>query len=687
MDGLERILGLVRRIWPAEEQLSPAQRYALAVDIATGAVALPFAAAGLAWLVSVSVTALAAANLPAVLLLAALVPLFSQLHYFVITEIGRGRFTDMSSSLEDSVLWAGVWIAGPLMMWIGLFLTVLSLGRELVASRSVLRAANRFRNILINTINLTLCAALGLAVYRLLGGTLPLPGLDLRSILAAAVALGVQFTASILVWLLFLSTMRRVQLRLLPEEKDFQGSWQRFILLALGLPGLSLPFSILAAGVYAAEGFVALLFVMGGLLLSALVLNRFSQAAEHSRRQHQQISRLQQLGRDLLASSPEQTDLAGLLAEHVPSMFSHANIEIRLFPDEILLRHPAEFAGPPPAALDWLGNHTEGTEFHPGKNPGWPKPNEAGCVLVPILDLEGKTAVGGIYLGRSSWAPAGISHSDDTLSVLQSLSSEITAVRRRYETYQQTLTYQKTMREMEIAGQIQQSLLPEEIPAPAGWQISAELRSVGQASGDFYDLFTLPSGRLALVIADVSDKGMGAALYMILSRTLLRTYALETECPADILKGVNQRLLQDSRSEQYVTVFAAVLDPMSGDLLYANAGHNPPLVFAPGHPGPLASLVRTGIPLGIYADQAWGEEHLTLQKGQVLVCYTDGVPDAQNAAGEFLGMECLEQAVGANRNATAEKIKAAILEAVQQHTHPAPQFDDITLMVLKRTRS
>ena len=245
--------------------------------------------------------------------------------------------------------------------------------------------------------------------------------------------------------------------------------------------------------------------------------------------------------------------------------------------------------------------------------------------------------------------------------------------------------------ELLLAGQVQASFLPSTPPAVPGWQVAFTLQPARTTSGDFYDVHILPTGRLAILIADVVDKGVGAALTMVLSWSLLRTGALEhPAAPAQVLGAVNRRLLGDTHTGDFVTVFYGILDPVTGSLVYSNAGHDPPYLL----PGPdgrgRQELGGTGLPLGILEDAAWGECQVQLAPGDLLVLYTDGVADAQDAAGSFYGRERLQAKVqslaqaGAGRPTAAHDLRDAILADVQGFVGGAPQVDDITLVVVAR---
>jgi sigma-B regulation protein RsbU (phosphoserine phosphatase) len=196
----------------------------------------------------------------------------------------------------------------------------------------------------------------------------------------------------------------------------------------------------------------------------------------------------------------------------------------------------------------------------------------------------------------------------------------------------------------------------------------------------------LPNGRLGILVADVADKGMGAALYMALSRTLIRTYAVEHHARPDFaLRVANNRILADTQQvDLFVTVFYGVLDPLTGRLTYCNAGHNPPLLFSAQDGRPVKRLTRTGIPLGIFRGQTWGQGTVQLGVGDLLVLYTDGIVEAQDRHETFFGEERLLAIAQAHQAASAPEVQAALMREVHAFVGDAPQFDDIALMVLVR---
>jgi len=239
--------------------------------------------------------------------------------------------------------------------------------------------------------------------------------------------------------------------------------------------------------------------------------------------------------------------------------------------------------------------------------------------------------------------------------------------------------------ELVSAGQIQANILPDEAPSIPGWDLSARLESARETSGDFFDFIRLPNGQWGLVIADVTDKGMGAALFMALSSTLIRTYAIQyPTLPAFALGAVNRRILSDTRGSMFVTAFYAVLDPNTGRIRYVNAGHNPPYLVSGNRGKPVDRLRGTGMALGVDEEAIWQQKVIRMVPGDVLLMYTDGVTEAQNPQGEYFGEQRMLDIVRARMGCPAREIQDAVLTAVREFTGGVGSSDDITLMVVAR---
>jgi sigma-B regulation protein RsbU (phosphoserine phosphatase) len=244
---------------------------------------------------------------------------------------------------------------------------------------------------------------------------------------------------------------------------------------------------------------------------------------------------------------------------------------------------------------------------------------------------------------------------------------------------------EKMERELALAGEVQASFLPRELLTIPGWQVAVTLKPSRETSGDFYDFNLLPNGRLGMLVADVVDKGAGAALFMALSWTLIRTYAAEYPTqPELVLSTVNHRILADTHADQFVTAFYGILDPATGVLVYCNAGHCPPYLISAQANNEVRALHRTGMALGVAQDVTWAQEDVQLVPGDVLVLYTDGVTEARNAQGAFFGEDRLLESVRADLGRSAQDIQDAIMADVRTFVDDAPQFDDIALAVVVR---
>jgi serine phosphatase RsbU (regulator of sigma subunit) len=234
--------------------------------------------------------------------------------------------------------------------------------------------------------------------------------------------------------------------------------------------------------------------------------------------------------------------------------------------------------------------------------------------------------------------------------------------------------------ELKVAQGIQTSFLPEVCPRLPRFDIAAYWQSAREVGGDFYDFIPLPDERMGLVIADVSDKGVPAALFMALCRALIRASAVGSHTPGEALRRANQLILADASSGMFVTLLYAILDPASRKLTYVNAGHNPPIL---SRQDGVLLLKAKGIALGIIEDIELERQEVELAEGDVVVFYTDGVTDAINEAEEEFGQARLANLVIENRDLTAQGLIDRINEEVTAFIGGEPQFDDFTLLVLK----
>lgn len=240
---------------------------------------------------------------------------------------------------------------------------------------------------------------------------------------------------------------------------------------------------------------------------------------------------------------------------------------------------------------------------------------------------------------------------------------------------------QRLEREFQLARDIQQTFLPDKVPNIPGWQIDVRWQTARQVGGDFYDYFLLPDGHLGFVIADVSDKGLAASLYMSVTRTLIRAAAPENGSPARTLERVNDLLLANSQDGLFVTTFYGVLDLDEGTLTYSIAGHNPPMISRYDEQT-VEILGKGGIALGALPDIHLDEQKTTLYAGDCLVMYTDGVTEAFNANEEMFGEERLEK----NLEMTVGKGASELIEALEKDLDTfrgsTPLSDDTTILAI-----
>jgi serine phosphatase RsbU (regulator of sigma subunit)/putative methionine-R-sulfoxide reductase with GAF domain len=240
-------------------------------------------------------------------------------------------------------------------------------------------------------------------------------------------------------------------------------------------------------------------------------------------------------------------------------------------------------------------------------------------------------------------------------------------------------------REFQLAREIQQTFLPNQIPELSGWEMDVRWETARQVGGDFYDFFILPDGRLAFLIADVSDKGLAASLYMAVTRTILRTVALEFDSPATILEHVNDLLLENSQNGLFVTIFYGILDLNTGYLTYTNAGHNPPVVIRP-QSNDVITLRKGGIALGALPDIHLPLYETTLKNGDCLILYTDGVTEAFNLQDQMYGEERFLQVLQGLMGTSTSKVLETLEKDLENFRDGAPLSDDTTLLAIRNTK-
>ncbi|MBE7514432.1 MAG: GAF domain-containing protein [Anaerolineales bacterium] len=309
--------------------------------------------------------------------------------------------------------------------------------------------------------------------------------------------------------------------------------------------------------------------------------------------------------------------------------------------------------------------------------------------LVALLEVKTVVAlpfvakgvlIGVMLVERPALGEPGNRH--QRLKILSGIAHQAALALETARLQEQVNQQQRLERELEVAQGIQRSFLPDKLPSPRGWELATFYRAARQVGGDFYDFIPLKENRIGIVIADVADKGVPAALFMALCRTNIRAAAFTRTDPVETMLRVNQLLLSDSRTDLFVTVWYGVWDPRTGEIVYACMGHNPPLVI--NSEGATAELSGKGIALGVVETMRLEKRRIILEPGDIMVAYTDGITDALRADNAEFGVVGLQSTVLTHRTLSAQEITDRVMRGVDEFSGSVPQFDDLTLIVLKR---
>ena len=303
-----------------------------------------------------------------------------------------------------------------------------------------------------------------------------------------------------------------------------------------------------------------------------------------------------------------------------------------------------------------------------------------------LLPLEGRTGlIGLVSLGRGK----GSSFTKQEMEFFSSLGAQMG---RGLETAQlihsleeEAAKRAKAARELELAREVQERLLPVQLPVFPGLDVAASYKSAEEVGGDYYDLFVTDGGLLCGVMADISGKGIAAALLMATLRASLHTLTLiKGQKPEEMIEQLGRLLFKASSMSRYATLFFFLYDGKTGEISYVNAGHNPPMLLEPD--GTVQRLTCGGPVIGLFADAEYEHGVMPLGEGASLILYTDGVTEGANATEAEWGEEGLLGILGGPAAGTAKELMGRILQAHGEFTAGCPQGDDITLMVLRRSR-
>ena len=718
------------RLWPAVADMEGVQQIEAVTIFIPLLTLLPFAVIGLGWLAFITDVQRLSDNI-----LAFAIGLFTLFFLQNQTFTLRVKFSEddelgLTSSLAGLVIWSAALIVGPSALW----MIVLSSGIEAIwngwkHSRHDLNPVWAPLSMFIQVMSGRVFAMLiALALYVQLGGLFPLEDV---SVAAWGPVIVATIVSAVIPGILLLPTAVGYN-QLIKKPSTFR-QLSRFFAGAVALTLIMSPFALLAALIFLSGRTAALVVFIAGIFLVNAMAHYLSVARDRNRRRAREFEELGNLGEEFLKAPSDPNLLGEILDAHLLKIFPEDHIEVRLFELEnehlwrpVALRHPQRHK---PIAEDvWKELCSSRNAYLTMPKvvlPGHKAPyGDAVAVKIQAVrpgdSVDESVCLGGIYLLRN----VEIGKISEALDSVQSLASQISSAIYRLEIYAESMARSKMEQELEFAGHIQNSFLPTAIPEIDGWQVAAVLESARQTSGDFYDFVPLDNNHLGILVADVSDKGTGAALYMALSRTLIRTYAMDHPNQPDVAFALaNERIMADTHTEQFVTAFYGVLDINSGVLTYANAGHNPPYLVrstngqgkgSDSDPGEgrdtgsaegseigseaeqkmlsvngrkIEALMRTGIPLGMFEGMKWVNGKTHLNSGDILLMYTDGVTEAQNDEQELFDDDRLIAIGTAHLGQPAGEVKEAIVNSIHDFVGDAPQFDDITLVVLSRDSS
>jgi phosphoserine phosphatase RsbU/P len=313
----------------------------------------------------------------------------------------------------------------------------------------------------------------------------------------------------------------------------------------------------------------------------------------------------------------------------------------------------------------------EETEIQWESNPNW--------LLGFPLSIKGELF--GVMLARElDIQPA---YQSKRLELLKGVVQQTSLAIQNERLKEEMVGRERVEREFQLARQIQKTFLPQEIPVVEDWDISHRWRTAREVGGDFYDIFRTRDDRIALVIADVADKGMPAALYMTVTRTLIRFAIQSTYSPAEILLHVNEMLALDSPESMFVTCIFALLDPVTGVMEYANAGHNLPLIIRQST-HEIEQLHRGSIALGVIENAEYRNDRVTLNSGDSILFYTDGLTETFSSSGEQFAEKRLTESLLASHHRSTKELLDNLESQLDNFRKGEPQSDDLTMIAIQR---
>ncbi len=322
---------------------------------------------------------------------------------------------------------------------------------------------------------------------------------------------------------------------------------------------------------------------------------------------------------------------------------------------------------------------TELNCFTPAHDFDWRETRIANWVLGVPLSLKGELY--GVMVASEANVPTAFH--ERRLEILTGVAQQVSLAIQNDHLNREMVERERLNKEIQLARQIQRTFLPTRLPQFPGWEIAVSWQTAREVGGDFYDLIKLDRDRVGLVIADVSDKGMPAALYMTVVRTLIRAFVHSKTSPAKVLQRVNNLLIGDTQDGLYVTAVYAVLNTRSGLLTYANAGHNLPLLIR-GTTRKVEPLHKGGMALGVLSDSKLEDCTIEISPGDSLLLYTDGVTESFSPSGQPFGEERLVDALRSAPGSRVDELNQHLSQILAEFLAGEPPGDDLTLVLLHR---
>lgn len=278
----------------------------------------------------------------------------------------------------------------------------------------------------------------------------------------------------------------------------------------------------------------------------------------------------------------------------------------------------------------------------------------------------------------------GVVYDNSAIRMLQTVANQVGSARESNRNYKEHIEHEKIKRELEVMRMLQQAILTTNFKDYANLSMFAKMIPAKSVGGDFYEIFALSETKAGFVVGDVSGKGLPASLFMAISRSVVKAYSIQTEDPGKLMEYTNRIMCEDSRVGMFVTMFYCILDLETGEITYANAGHNQQYVYRPSNDEFYPLSVR-GIPVGINSGESYDSLSFHMSAGDTLFCFTDGVTEAVNSEGSQYGMERLKAVVRNFSNMQAATLVNAIIRDVNEWAEEVPQWDDITVLAFKLT--